>query len=110
MLAWAVLVTVHGVHAAGLLVRPAAVERALPSRPESKARPALERLTERERQVIGQLARGRSNKQIALALGISERTARTHVSNILLKLGLASRTEAALLAAREGATQEPPTD
>jgi DNA-binding NarL/FixJ family response regulator len=51
--------------------------------------------------VMAQLARGRSNKEIAAALGITERTARTHVSNILLKLGLRSRTEAALLAARE---------
>jgi DNA-binding NarL/FixJ family response regulator len=48
-----------------------------------------------------QLARGRSNKEIAAALGIAERTARTHVRNILLRLGLRSRTEAALLAARE---------
>jgi DNA-binding NarL/FixJ family response regulator len=48
------------------------------------------------------LGEGQSNKSIAAALGISERTARTHVSNILAKLGLSSRTQAALWAAREG--------
>ena len=45
-----------------------------------------------------QLARGAANKEIAYELGITERTARTHVSNILGKLGLASRTQAALYA------------
>ena len=45
---------------------------------------------------------GKANKQIAAELGISERTARTHVSNILSKLGLSSRTQAALWAAHEG--------
>ena len=48
---------------------------------------------------------GAANKEIALQLGISERTARTHVSNILGKLGLASRTQAALWAVREGLVQ-----
>ena len=45
---------------------------------------------------------GKANKEIALELGRSERTARTHVSNILGKLRLGSRTQAALWAAREG--------
>ena len=45
---------------------------------------------------------GRANKEIAAELQISERTARTHVSNILGKLGLSSRTQAALWAVREG--------
>jgi DNA-binding NarL/FixJ family response regulator len=59
-------------------------------------------LTERELQVLQLLVGGDSNKRIAAALGISERTARTHVSNILAKLGVSSRTQAALWAAREG--------
>jgi DNA-binding NarL/FixJ family response regulator len=60
--------------------------------------PAVEPLTERELEVLGLVGRGRSNKEIATELGITERTARTHVSNILGKLGLASRTQAALYA------------
>ncbi|HYH94011.1 MAG TPA: response regulator transcription factor [Candidatus Saccharimonadales bacterium] len=59
-------------------------------------------LTVREREVLGGVARGLSNRAIADELGITERTARTHVSNILAKLGLSSRTQAALVAARHG--------
>ena len=58
----------------------------------------VEPLTPREKEVLSQLARGASNKEIAYELSITERTARTHVSNILGKLGLASRTQAALWA------------
>ena len=58
----------------------------------------VEPLTTREKEVLAQLAKGASNKEIAYELGITERTARTHVSNILGKLGLASRTQAALYA------------
>jgi two-component system, NarL family, response regulator LiaR len=60
--------------------------------------PVVEPLTERELEVLALVGRGRSNKEIATDLGITERTARTHVSNILGKLGLASRTQAALYA------------
>jgi DNA-binding NarL/FixJ family response regulator len=59
-------------------------------------------LTERELEILRLLAAGRSNKEIAAQLIISERTARTHVSNILRKLRLASRTQAALWAVEEG--------
>ena len=62
----------------------------------------VDALTERERQVLTLVAGGASNRTIAEALFISERTARTHVSNILMKLGLRSRTQAALWAIREG--------
>jgi DNA-binding NarL/FixJ family response regulator/class 3 adenylate cyclase len=58
----------------------------------------IEPLTAREKEVLSQLAKGASNKEIAYELGITERTARTHVSNILGKLALASRTQAALYA------------
>ena len=58
----------------------------------------VEPLTAREKEVLSQLAKGASNKEIAYELGITERTARTHVSNILGKLALASRTQAALYA------------
>jgi NarL family two-component system response regulator LiaR len=64
-----------------------------------KAEPELaEPLTDREKEVLGLLARGLSNKEIGTELFITERTARTYVSNILGKLGLQSRTQAALWA------------
>jgi DNA-binding NarL/FixJ family response regulator len=64
-------------------------------------------LTAREREVLIHVAGGRSNREIADLLVISERTARTHVSNVLVKLGLASRTQAALWAIREGIAPHP---
>jgi DNA-binding NarL/FixJ family response regulator len=65
-------------------------------------------LTPREREVLTLVAEGASNRQIAQALVVSERTARTHVSAILSKLGLVSRTQAALWAVREGAGARQP--
>jgi NarL family two-component system response regulator LiaR len=61
-----------------------------------------ENLTERETDVLRLLAQGRSNKEIALELNISEKTVKTHVSSILRKLYLPSRTQAALYAVRIG--------
>ena len=61
-----------------------------------------EALTERETDVLKLIARGMANKQIARNLFIGEKTVKTHVSNILLKLGVNSRTQAALHAARTG--------
>jgi DNA-binding NarL/FixJ family response regulator len=61
-----------------------------------------EPLTERETEVLQQLAEGKSNKEIAAALVIAEKTVRTHVSNILAKLGVTSRTQAVLYAVRSG--------
>ena len=69
------------------------------TRPSASA--GLQRLTSRERDVLRCLARGLSNRAIAEELGMAERTARTHVSNILAKLGLASRTQAALFAVEQ---------
>lgn len=59
-------------------------------------------LTPRERDVVVLIAEGGTNRQIATRLGVTERTARTHVSNILGKLGLASRTQAAMWAVHHG--------
>ena len=64
-------------------------------------------LTPREREILVLVARGNSNRDIARTLVISERTARTHVSNVLTKLGLSSRTQAALWAVREGLVPSP---
>ncbi|HEX6469422.1 MAG TPA: response regulator transcription factor [Streptosporangiaceae bacterium] len=70
--------------------------------------PGLGDLTEREREVLAQLARGRSNREIARALVVSEKTVKTHVSNVLMKLGVADRTQAALFAVRHGLADDPP--
>ena len=59
-------------------------------------------LTDREREVLRLLARGLSNREIGTELFITPKTASVHVSNILAKLGAASRTEAAAIAHREG--------
>jgi len=61
-----------------------------------------EPLTERETDVLRLLARGMANKEIARELRIGEKTVKTHVSNVLAKLGVQSRTQAALLATRMG--------
>ncbi len=71
------------------------------SRPPERP-PTPEPLTERELEVLRLIAKGKSNREIAEELVISEATVRTHVSNILGKLQLASRTQAALYALREG--------
>jgi DNA-binding CsgD family transcriptional regulator len=68
--------------------------------PEALAGAPVKDLTAREREVLGCLAEGMSNKQIAQALGISVRTVTVHVSNLLRKTGAASRTEVALRAVR----------
>lgn len=67
----------------------------------------VEPLTEREKDVIRLLGQGMSNKEIGSALFITERTARTYVSNILGKLGLASRTQAALYAVEHKLVETP---
>jgi DNA-binding NarL/FixJ family response regulator len=59
-------------------------------------------LTEREREVLAEIARGQSNREIARALVLSEKTVKAHVSSILVKLGVADRTQAALYAVRHG--------
>ena len=59
-------------------------------------------LTDRETDVLKLLAQGKANKEIAFDLIIGEKTVKTHVSNILLKLGVQSRTQAALYAAQNG--------
>ena len=69
---------------------------------DGRAEERDEHLTPREREVLAQLARGAPNKVIALELGVSERTVKTHVSNILGKLGLTDRTQAAVYAVRHG--------
>jgi DNA-binding NarL/FixJ family response regulator len=63
-------------------------------------RPTADVLTQREREVLAEITHGMTNDQIARRLGVTERTVRAHVSSILAKLGLASRTQAAVWAAQ----------
>jgi len=74
---------------------------------EVRAPNSPEALTDRETDVLRLLAEGKANKEIAQRLGVGEKTVKTHVSNILAKLGVQSRTQAALHAARIGMVAVP---
>ena len=69
---------------------------------EVRAPESPEELTDRETEVLRLVARGHANKQIASSLFVSEKTVKAHVSSILMKLGVQSRTQAALHAVRTG--------
>jgi DNA-binding NarL/FixJ family response regulator len=92
--------TIHGGEA---LLAPAVATRLVEQLgAEEPPREPDDSLTPREREVLAQLARGLPNKLIALELGVSERTVKTHVSSILGKLGFTDRTQAAVYAVRHG--------
>jgi two-component system, NarL family, response regulator LiaR len=88
------------------LLHPAVAARVLQELVSSDRAPARAvghgSLTAREREVLALVACGRANKAIALELGCAEKTVKTHVGNILAKLGLSDRTQVALYAVREG--------
>jgi DNA-binding NarL/FixJ family response regulator len=88
---------IRSVHAGHTLLQPD-VAAALMAPDPAAASP----LTARERDVLAEITQGRSNREIARALSLSEKTVKTHVSNVLMKLGVADRTQAALLAVRRG--------
>jgi len=88
---------IRAVHDGHLLLAPEAAGTLL--NPASTSR-GLDALTAREREVLAELARGRSNREIARALHVSEKTVKAHVSSVLGKLGVQDRTQAALLAVR----------
>ena len=102
-----VAAAVRAAHRGEMHLNPAVAAGLMRSLRASKQTNPLDDLTERERDVLRLVAQGQANKEIALELGINERTARTHVSNILSKLGLSSRTQAALFAVREGLVDGP---
>jgi len=94
---------IRSVHAGHILLQPE-VAGALLSQEANSGQGRGGSLTEREREVLALIADGRSNREIARALVLSEKTVKTHVSNILMKLDLADRTQAALWAVRHGVT------
>jgi DNA-binding NarL/FixJ family response regulator len=94
---------IRTVHRGGTLLHPTVVEELVREVSRDDEAPAASNpLTAREREVLALIARGRANKAIAFELGVAEKTVKTHVSNILGKLGLTDRTQAALYAVREG--------
>ncbi|MGZ4215713.1 MAG: response regulator [Solirubrobacteraceae bacterium] len=95
---------IRAAHAGEAIIDPTAAARLVHAIADD-ARPRIEepeRLTRRERDVLELIARGQSNKRIALELGISEKTVKTHVGHLLAKLGVSDRTQAALMAIEEG--------
>lgn len=91
---------VRSVHDGQTVLAPEAAGFLLRSRGRGGAVAGLGALTAREREVLAQIAEGRSNRQIARLLRMSEKTVKTHVSSVLAKLGVADRTQAALYAVR----------
>ena len=90
------------VHQGEALLDPQVAGRVMEEVAHPAAGSDLAALTPREREVLGLLGRGMSNRELADTLVVSEKTVKTHVSNILMKLGVHDRTQAALLAVREG--------
>jgi two-component system, NarL family, response regulator LiaR len=100
---------VRAAHAGDAVIDPTVAARLVSALSDDHQRPraaALERLTNRERDVLTLIARGRSNKRIALELRISEKTVKTHVGHVLAKLGVTDRTQAAVLAVQHGLGQQ----
>jgi len=93
---------VRAAHRGDLQIDPVVARRLMSSLQEPRDEDPTSELTSRELEVLRLVAAGEPNKQIAAELAIRERTVRTHVSRILRKLGLSSRTQAALWAVREG--------
>jgi two-component system, NarL family, response regulator LiaR len=96
---------VRAAHAGDAILDPTAAARVVRAIADGAAPAVLlapERLTRREHEVLTLIAHGRSNKRIAFELEISEKTVKAHVGHLLTKLGVADRTQAALLAVQQG--------
>ena len=94
----ALAAAIRAVHAGHVLLHPDVARLLAQGVPD----PDGVHLTGRERQVLVELARGRSNREIARSLAVAEKTVKTHVSAVLAKLGVQDRTQAALYAVRAG--------
>ena len=90
------------------LLDPGVAARLLDSIARAPGEAPGETLTKREREVLGLIGRGFSNKRIALELGIAEKTVKTHVGHVLFKLGVPDRTSAAVHAVRAGLVPDGP--
>jgi len=101
---------IRGVHAGIPQLHPSVTTQLMAhlAAPQQETAPDMraDALTAREIDVLRLIAKGYSNKEIAAACDITEKTAKTHVSNILGKLGLADRTQAALYAVKQGIAGE----
>lgn len=90
--------TIHTVHAGKSLIPPVIAQKLA-------ERMSTEQLTHREQDVLEQIVRGKSNKEIGIELDISEATVKTHINNLLSKLGVTDRTQAATAAIQRGLVQ-----
>jgi DNA-binding NarL/FixJ family response regulator len=102
-----IVAAIRTAHAGQSPLSPATATRVVEELARGGRPRAAELLTPRELEVLGLLARGHSNKRIALELGVAEKTVKTHVGHVLGKLGLSDRTQAALYAVREGIGARP---
>jgi len=98
---------IRAVHSGDSLLAPILTRRMIESyldrpRPKDAAQPRLELLTTREQEVLRLLARGLTNAEIARDLYVSETTVKTHVSRVLMKLGLRDRVQAVIYAYQTG--------
>ncbi|RCG30421.1 DNA-binding response regulator [Sphaerisporangium album] len=100
----ALVQAIRAVHGGQVLLAPEAAEAMLagPDAAATDGPAPIAVLTEREREVLALIASGRSNREIARELVVAEKTVKTHVSNVLMKLGVQDRTQAALYAVRHG--------
>jgi DNA-binding NarL/FixJ family response regulator len=91
---------IRSVHDGNVLLSPQAARQLVRSSSGVNVGDGIDQLTSREREVLAELAKGKSNREIARALTVSEKTVKAHVSAVLAKLGVQDRTQAALVAVR----------
>jgi len=99
---------IRKVHRGEPILHPSVAARLMREVAAAEPRAYRADLTVRELEVLRLIAAGRSNKEIARDLSVAEKTVKTHVSNVLSKLGVADRTQAALYAVQHGLAEPPP--